>query len=380
MKILFWTSAFWPRIGGIETYGLALLQALQARGHQCVVITNKYLPKIPSYEIYQGIPVYRYEFDEALQQMQAKQIGSILRQIKKLIVDFSPDLIHLNIGFGRHLYYCSIIKKSCSLPIIITMHGLLGVQEAGPVEIYQALLGVAVKVNAVSFALLEELRNSAPQIIANSSCIYNAVPTPSIRPKTLAINPIKILCLGRLTYEKGYDLAITAFYTLRKRFSNVELIIAGDGNEKVKLETLVDELELSSCVQFVGRIEPAAVYELINSATMVVVPSRYEAFGLTAIEAAHMARPVIATRTGGLVEIVRHLETGLLVSREDSDALSDAMYILASNINMATLLGKQARVNVEHNFHIEATTNRYQQLYEETLRSREHFHEATIHC
>src|SRR5206468_1041812 len=111
-----------------------------------------------------------------------------------------------------------------------------------------------------------------------------------------------VCCLGRLIPAKGFDLAITAFSLLVERFPNARLVIAGDGPARSTLEAQVASLKIRNTVEFTGWIAPDQVPDLINTATMVLMPSRREGLPLVGIEAALMRRPLIATRVGGLPE------------------------------------------------------------------------------
>jgi glycosyltransferase involved in cell wall biosynthesis len=108
----------------------------------------------------------------------------------------------------------------------------------------------------------------------------------------------------------------------------------------------------------------AAVADLINRATVVVVPSRRESFGLVAVEAALLERPVVAARVGGLPEIVVHDETGLLVEPDDSAALADAMAFLLDNPPMARRMGARARTRAQRLFAVGSQSDAYVELYE----------------
>jgi glycogen(starch) synthase len=106
------------------------------------------------------------------------------------------------------------------------------------------------------------------------------------------------------------------------------------------------------------------VYELINTATVVIMPSRWEeTFGLVALQAAQMARPVVATLVGGLPEIVIDKETGLLVPNEDHHALSEAVIWLLRNKREAVRMGENARARAHDVFNWKDHVNQYDELY-----------------
>jgi glycogen(starch) synthase len=178
-----------------------------------------------------------------------------------------------------------------------------------------------------------------------------------------------LLCLGRLVEEKGFDLALNAFVLLRDSFPHTRLIIAGDGPARPALEQQAAKLDLAEFVQFVGWVTPDRVPALMNTATVVVMPSRHEGFGLVALEAALMARPIVATRVGGLPEVVAHQQTGLLVEQDDSKALAGAISALLADPNMAAQLGQAGYRRAQQLFrwecHVDAYTALYQKLAKE---------------
>jgi glycogen(starch) synthase len=172
-----------------------------------------------------------------------------------------------------------------------------------------------------------------------------------------------LLCLGRLTIQKGFDLAVQALKVIIDHYPNVRLVIAGDGPERHNLEHLVIELGLERVVDFVGWVAPERVPALINTATVVIMPSRWEGLPLVALEAALMARPLIATPVEGLLEVVVHQQTGLLIEKEDSKALAEAVVFLLSEHEVATAMGQAARRRVQQVFSFKNCVEAYDAVY-----------------
>ena len=120
--------------------------------------------------------------------------------------------------------------------------------------------------------------------------------------------------------------------------------MAGDGPEKSRLELLALSLGLARHVDFLGWVAPDRVGSMINTSTVVVVPSRWpEPFGLVALQAAQMGRPVVACRVGGLPEVVEDERTGLLVAADDEQAMADTIESLLSDVLFAKRMGERAR-------------------------------------
>ena len=124
------------------------------------------------------------------------------------------------------------------------------------------------------------------------------------------------------------------------------------------------DLCLGDNVTFTGWVQPAAIPELIDSATLLVVPSRTtEPFGLVAVEAMQMSRPVICTNQGGLPEVVEAGKTGFVVAADDTSALADAMIRLLENPTLARQLGEAGRIRADDCFSIERCIDAYELLY-----------------
>jgi len=130
------------------------------------------------------------------------------------------------------------------------------------------------------------------------------------------------------------------------------------------LERQINELGLTDIVDLIGWVAPGEVPALLNTATVVLMPSRQEPFGLVALEAALMARPVIATRVEGLPEVVVHEQTGLLVEQENSGALAEALAYLLARPHTAIQMGQAARLRAQQVFSWERHVTAYDALYQ----------------
>ncbi|HYB41802.1 MAG TPA: glycosyltransferase family 4 protein, partial [Candidatus Methylomirabilis sp.] len=186
---------------------------------------------------------------------------------------------------------------------------------------------------------------------------------PALSPAPLPWDPPRLICLGRLLNFKAFDLAIRAFAALAERFPSARLAIAGDGPERPALERQVRELALGERVEFLGWIPPHEVPALLNTASLVVLPSRWEGLPFVALESALMARPVVATRVGGLSECVVDGETGLLVDAEDVAALAEAIGRALADRELSQRLGAAARTHTRKRFSVEACASGYDALY-----------------
>src|SRR5204862_6559321 len=146
--------------------------------------------------------------------------------------------------------------------------------------------------------------------------------------------PPRLLCVGRLIPIKGHVVLLRALAQARREVPDVELAIAGRGALEPALRALSKELGLEAAVRFLGHVVP--VQRAIEESGIVVVPSLGEGFGMVALEAMERARPVIAAAIGGLADIVRDGETGLLVPPAEVEPLARAIVELARDQEQAT--------------------------------------------
>ncbi|MFY7953240.1 MAG: glycosyltransferase, partial [Armatimonadaceae bacterium] len=161
-----------------------------------------------------------------------------------------------------------------------------------------------------------------------------------------------VLAVARLSAEKGIDLLAP----LANR-SNVRVVVAGDGPLRGKLETMN--------IEFLGARNDVPL--LMAAADIVVVPSRSEGLGLVAIEAAAAGRPVVATRTGGLPEVVEDQWTGLLVPPDNPEAIVDAVESLRVNPDLCARLGDRARQRALRCFSRESMWHATDRVYKRIL-------------
>lgn len=367
MRILYWTSVFWPYIGGVETHGVKFLQTMQERGYEFAVATSHASLDLPDEATYNGVSIHRFQFLESLKTGMMDQIYDICKKVTQLKKDFKPDLVHISLNDPSFFFHLHTANTHPS-PLLITIPVAPAVEWIDRKSLFARVLNTANWVTTCSAAIVEDIRKLMPDITPRLSVIYNGLDSPPIEPQALKFTDPTILCLGRVVEDKGFDLALEAFTSVKERFPDANLVIAGDGPARSGLENRAAELSISKSVNFIGWVNPENVPELINSATIVVVPSRWrEAFGLVALEAALMSRPVVATRVGGLPEVVLHGQTGLLVEKEDHNALAEAISYLLDNPEGAVKMGNTARLRARKVFSWRSYVDAYETLYKKLI-------------
>jgi len=167
--------------------------------------------------------------------------------------------------------------------------------------------------------------------------------------------------VGRLSHEKGADLFLAAAPRIRSSMQGVRFLLIGDGPQRAELEGLADESGVRDSVVFIGEVNRASDY--IPLMDVVVVPSREESFSLVALEAMAHGRPVVATRVGGIPEVVRHELTGLLVDSPDASLIASAVAGLVVDPGLSREMGRQARRVFGERHSSKVMVDRYLEVY-----------------
>ena len=207
--------------------------------------------------------------------------------------------------------------------------------------------------------------------------IYNGVDLIEFRPGNsreqwrrkfgLELDQPVVACIGNLEKRKGQEYFVRACARVRQVYPDVRFLVVG-GMHSPKttcyghmLKRLVQELGVEKNVIFTGiRYD---IPDLLNAVDLVVQPSLSEAFGLAAAEASSCGVPVVATRVGGLPEVVRDGETGLLVPPADSEALAEAIIALLGDENRRNQMGSAGRRRVEQLFDVRKQGKAIASLY-----------------
>jgi glycogen(starch) synthase len=148
---------------------------------------------------------------------------------------------------------------------------------------------------------------------------------------------------GRLVHEKGVQDLLAAMPRLRRRHPGLRLVVAGTGPAADDLRSRARALRLGRSVAFAGFVPDADLAALVAAADCAVVPSRYEPFGLVALEAAAAGTPVAVSDVGGLAEIVADGRTGLRFTPGDPAALAAAVDTLLADQVLGRRLVRNAR-------------------------------------
>lgn len=184
----------------------------------------------------------------------------------------------------------------------------------------------------------------------------------------LALPDKYILLVARLRPEKGHILAIKAFKEVKEKFPEVKMVFAGEGPQKANLVNLIKDENLEDSILLPGHIKNVA--KMIKNALFMIIPSENEPFGLVAIEGMALTKLVIASKTGGLQEIIENDKSGILMGDREPGAWSQTINYYLSHPEKAMALAEAGYERYINNFTNEIMARKYFSLYQEVLNER----------
>lgn len=362
MRILHFAEWFWPEIGGIPVVTARLVTGLRRRGHAVVVVAENDFGNLAPLDSYSGIAVHRFGLISALHARDVDRLSTARASVTDLCRSIRPDVIHAAYSPMGSYYVTEILARQ-GVPLLLSFHGPAGVTRDDPGTLLARTLRGAAWITACSKATLIGVRELDRAIAARSSVLYNGVETPPRPPVPPVDHPKVIAAVGRMYHQKGFDVLIDAYERVAEKVRDVRLTLVGDGPERGALERRASGLAAADTITFTGWVPPPRVGHVIDQSTLVVVPSREEGFGLSALESAIRGRPVVASRVGGLPEVVGGEDHGVLVEPERPDELSTAILGLLEDPERAANLGAASRSRAEQLFSADKYLAAHEEIY-----------------
>jgi len=381
MRILQVYHIFPASFGGVSTVVHQVTKELCKRGHKVhVLTTNAYFEGEENQE--DKVKVYRF----ALISQTFSRYNLIVPEAKFLLyakrIVKEYDCIHIH---GYRNPYNAIIYHYATrydVPYVLQVHGSLPRMAKKRLKmVYDVFFGYrllkdASKVIALSRVEADQYRSMhIPEekiaIIPNGIDLseYAELPPKGSFKKEFNIPKDKkiILYLGRIHKIKGIDFLIKAYAHLTKKmnFKDAILVIAGpDDGYLGEVKSLVQELDISNSVLFTGPLYGKDKMSAYVDSDVYVLPSRYETFPMTVLEAYACGKPVIASKVGGLMDLVIEGVTGLLFEPSDATGLAESIFLLLDNQEKTEDMGLKGRQFVKENFSIEKVVDRLEKVYE----------------
>ena len=288
--------------------------------------------------------------DDSLRLHQATYIGVRLQKL---------GVHHVHVHFaGMAARTAFWIKKFFEIEYSLTAHANdIFVPNAFEIGLPQIFSAASVIVAVSDFAA-NQLRNRFSDAASRVHRIYNGIDCDKFEPAEPSPPPL-ILSIGRLINKKGFDVLIDACASLRNSRGEFRCEIIGDGPLSAELQARIDRHGLNKQLLLAGPRPQSEIAARLSKATLLVLPCRVDADGAmdnlptVVMEAMACALPVVSTDVGGVAEMVRDGETGLLVSQNDPNATAEALSRLIADRELAQSFGRKGRERARELFSIE---------------------------
>lgn len=340
-------SSFAPHVGGVETHVREVARELRSAGAEVEIWTvdrGEHLGEVTSDGVlvrYLPTPLPRRSV-EGLADL-ARLAPAAARAWWRAYRAFRPEVLNIQC-FGPNGLYAYGLHRVTRTPLVVSSHGETFMDP----EAFESALArrglaraiLAGSVTACSSVVGTDLRGrfgaGEVALVPNGvSAPVHAVPHDRAGP---------VVGVGRVEHVKGFDLLIRAYAALAA--PRPGLVVAGDGPQLEVLRGLAAELGILDDVTFPGWRSPEQVHELFERASVVVVPSRREAFGIVVLEAWRAGAPLVTSSQTGPATFVRSGEDGLLVDPNDVPELTAAIARLLTDPSYAARLGAAGRRRV----------------------------------
>lgn len=352
--------------GGVERHVLGMLAGLRSAGHIAHLIVFHDGELAAQARAQGDMPVVLPGSNRSLL--------STARQLAQLLADRHVSLVHVH-GY-KAAVFCAIARLWRRFALVKTEHGMPEPMAGGLLSTlhdraYHRLDALAMRSTSAAICYvtrdLEVIRRQThagmrTAIVPNGIAPMRVTDYP--RPPEYEHNRLNAVIVGRLERVKGHQFAIEAL-AADSRLRAVDLQIIGCGPTDAELRALASERQLSDQIHFLGFRRN--VYDYIAHCDALLMPSLHEGLPYTLLEAMALGRPIIASRVGGLAEVLEDGRSALLVPPGDVPALASALLHLTGNSTLQDSLGANARsVQLEH-YSLATMTRTYLSIYQEHL-------------
>jgi len=352
-----------PHVGGMEVYVDYLSARLACKGHEVTVFTSS--DKNYSYHHkVNGVDIRRIKVSTKLYNIPIANtlLTALMKEEKPDVIDahqypiYFSDISALTskirkIPLFLHVHVIPDPKSPVSAVILKSYYNILerftihaSKCIIAPSEMYRKLL-IALGVDARRIAVVPygiDLQKFYPNL---DSINFK---------KNFNLEGSKvILTVGRLNYQKGFHYLIEAMPKILHQIPHVKLVIVGDGELMPYLKNLAISLGLKGKVIFAGAMPQTLISQAYAAADVFVLPSLFESFGISLLEAQAMEKPVVGTRAGGIPEAMADGKSGILVEAKNPAELSGAILRLLRDQNLSISMGKNGRKFVLKHYDLE---------------------------
>ena len=386
-------------VGGLGRHVHALARRLAAAGHDVRVLSRQPAGTDASThptedEQVDGVWVLRAAEDPAHLEFERDLVAwtlgmnhGMLRAAPRWLGDWRPDVVHAHDWLVAHAAIG--LADLLEVPLVVTLHATEAGRHAGWLssvvsqQVHSVEWWLAQRADAL-ITCSEAMRTEAAGLFDREpdaiSVLHNGIEPRRWRVRRSEVDAARrrhapdgaplLLYFGRLEYEKGVHDLIAALPRIRRTHPGTRLVIAGHGTHVDFLVEQARAHRVRRAVELVGHLSDRSLAALVTAVDAVVLPSRYEPFGMVALETAAAGAPLVASTAGGLGEVVRDGVTGLSFAPGDVAGIAAAVRAVLDDPAAAQTRAKAARARLRTEFDWDQITAATADVYAATRRSR----------
>ncbi len=358
--ILIFSCFLEPFLGGAELYVKEITKNLKDK-YNFIIITSRFFKDLPRFEQKQNIKIYRVGIGIKLD----KYLYPILAPFKSFFINH--QLLHavLESYAGLALIFYRIFQKK---PILLTLQSD---NVNIPNFLFKEIHLIPDKIQAISKKLAERARNFGAkniEIIPNGVDLeffknkYNQI----INQNQVAKEKHRIICVANFKKHKGINYLISAMPEILRSFPDTKLVLVGKGPERKNLESQISNLKIENSVELKGGLPHQKIPEELFKSEAFVLPSVSEGLGIAILEAQAIGIPVVASKIGGIPDIIENGRTGILIKPKSSRAISQAVFKIFSQPDFAKSLTQNAKINIKK-YDWKNIAEKIEKIYQEML-------------
>ena len=382
MKILIPSDLNYPTINGVSTFSRNLAKGLAAAGHEVLVIAPSQTGK--KYKEVDGNYIIERTASVPFTFYQNFRISlNPLREVKKIIDDFDPDVIHIQMLLGIGQAAMKYGNKM-GIPIVTTNHAI----PENLMDNLRMLAPISRPINFMIKAYGARFHSKADLITMPTQSAIDMFDTDKVDTPIVAVSnginlsrftpkevPVEIYekfglptdrpiisYIGRLDAEKHLPVLIRAFVRVVSVMPHVHLLIVGDGTERSLLESKVRELGLTHQTTFTGRVSDEDLEHLHRIGTVYCMPSPAELQSIATLEAMASGQPVVAVDAGALKELCQNERNGYLTEQDDDEAIANGLIAIVGDPSLRAEMSAES-IKIANQHDLAFTISRFEELY-----------------
>ncbi|MBA2355658.1 MAG: glycosyltransferase family 4 protein, partial [Acidobacteria bacterium] len=283
-----------------------------------------------------------------------------------LIAKHRIDAVNVHYPSAQFSYF-ALCRRVSRIKLIVSIHGtdVLPCATMAPRLdlLTRALINAADAVVSPSAGFGLQCLPALGQAASRLTVIHNGVDRTEFVAAAQPRDPATVLTIASLDPWKGIHVLLRAIAVVRQHVPQIRLKIAGAGPEWAQLTALTASLGLGDCVEFLGYQDRASVRQLLSTCSVFVLPSLSEPFGIVVLEALAAGAPIVASRVGGIPELVKHRVHGLLVTPGDEQELAAAITLSLRDRDLRGRLVRAGTEQVRTGFSWGKTAVAYERLF-----------------